>query len=94
MDLTFTEAERAFRQSIEVSREVGNRRQEGPLLCLFANLLLETGRGEESRRTWQEGAALLRQCGAFEELGIQSAAMREHCEKAGIPPHEEAAGER
>ena len=79
------EAERTAMQALAIAREVGNRRFEGIHLCTFGLLELDRRRPGRAREVWRQGETILRELNDTGQLEHQTNAMREACEKAGVP---------
>ncbi|MCC6739811.1 MAG: hypothetical protein IT452_12260 [Planctomycetia bacterium] len=77
--------EDAFRRALDIHRANGIERDEGVDRCGLALLLLASGRVEEARRAWDEGAALARGKASYGDAADLEGEMRAACLRAGIP---------
>jgi hypothetical protein len=59
------------------------------VLCERALCFIAAHQRAEAARAWQQGAGILRDMCEFERLEQLTAAMREACAKAGVPPFDE-----
>jgi tetratricopeptide (TPR) repeat protein len=83
------DAARAFEQALEIHEQVGNRRYLGRTRCEYALMLLQPGQAEPARTLWLSGAEVLRGLDHHKDIATATAAMREACAEAGVPPFDE-----
>lgn len=77
-------ADRQFAAAIAVHASEGDRRFEGMHRCEHGLVLLALGRVDEARKTWRQGADILREDGLRESLESRVAAMAEACAAARV----------
>ncbi|NUN48270.1 MAG: tetratricopeptide repeat protein [Candidatus Brocadiae bacterium] len=82
-------AESLLRQAIDLDRASRSRPAEGVHLCDLASLLLGSGRHEEARLSWREGAAILRRVRDVRGIERAAAQMRDACARAGVKPFDQ-----
>ena len=76
-------------QAVAAARRLGSPLVSGRRLCKLALTLLELKCHQEAEEVWREGAASLKTGTDSIEVDRLSAAMREACAKAGVPPFDE-----
>jgi tetratricopeptide (TPR) repeat protein len=79
------QAREYFEQAVRIALDAGAIALAGALRCNLGVCLLRL-HDPQARQTWLEGAAMLEQCGDFNELGRRRTAMLAGCKRAGVPP--------